>query len=87
MVKIFIDGGDGGCDGGGRGNGVEEKRLRVEMGLGLGRILSNEYEEVSLVVSGRREEYVRLKEGRNGGNKWGGDLFLLIEVNWGGGRG
>lgn len=87
MVKIFIDPGHGGSDPGATGNGLQEKTLTLQIALALRTILTNEYEDVSLLLSRTSDQYVSLNDRTNAANNWGADFFLSIHVNSGGGTG
>lgn len=83
MVKIFIDPGHGGSDPGATGNGLQEKTLTLQIALALRTILTNEYEDVSLLLSRTSDQYVSLNDRTNAANNWGADFFLSIHVNSG----
>ncbi|MBD8068195.1 N-acetylmuramoyl-L-alanine amidase [Bacillus sp. PS06] len=87
MVKIFIDPGHGGNDSGAVGNGLEEKRLTLQIALSLRNILMNEYEAVSVRLSRTSDQTVSLTDRTTAANNWNADYYLSIHVNAGGGTG
>ena len=87
VVKIFIDPGHGGSDGGTVGNGLQEKDINLKIANSLRSILLNEYEDVSVRLSRTGDTTVSLSERTNDANNWNADYYLSIHVNAGGGTG
>lgn len=87
MVKIFIDPGHGGSDSGAIGNGLKEKNLTLQIATNLNKILLNDYEGVSVMLSRISDQTVSLSERTTAANNWGADYYLSIHINSGGGTG
>lgn len=87
MVKIFIDPGHGGSDPGAQGNGLQEKRITLQIAQRIREILLDEYEDVLVRMSRTGDQTVSLNERTNAANNWGADFYLSVHVNAGGGRG
>jgi N-acetylmuramoyl-L-alanine amidase len=87
MVKIFIDPGHGGSDSGAIGNGLKEKNLTLQIATNLNKILLNDYEGVSVMLSRTSDQTVSLSERTTAANNWGADYYLSIHINSGGGTG
>ena len=86
MVKIFIDAGHGGHDGGAIANGLKEKDLTLEIAKKL-RSELNKYRNVQVKMSRTGDTFLSLSRRANIANSWGADLFLSIHINAGGGVG
>lgn len=87
MPKVFLDAGHGGKDSGAVGNGLKEKDLNLTMAKKVGEILTNEYENVTVLYSRTTDKTVSLKERTDMANKANSDYFFSIHVNAGGGTG
>jgi N-acetylmuramoyl-L-alanine amidase len=80
MVKIYIDGGHGGTDGGAQGNGLSEKVLTLKIAQEVERQLKN-YDNVQTKMS-RTSDYNKTLQARTTeANNWGADIFLSIHIN------
>lgn len=80
MVKIYIDSGHGGSDGGAQGNGLSEKVLTLKIAKEVERQLQG-YENVQTKMS-RSSDYNKSLQARtNDANNWGADIFLSIHIN------
>lgn len=86
MVKIFIDPGHGGRDGGASFGGLVEKDLTLKMSKKIRDQLKG-YKDVEVRLSRTTDKYVGLKERARLANQWGADYFLSIHINAGGGTG
>jgi len=86
MVKIFIDAGHGGHDGGAIANGLKEKDLTLEIARKL-RSELNKYRNVQVKMSRTGDTFLSLSRRANIANSWGADLFVSIHINAGGGVG
>ncbi|HEX6594149.1 MAG TPA: N-acetylmuramoyl-L-alanine amidase [Bacillota bacterium] len=86
MVKIFIDPGHGGHDGGAAANGLKEKDLTLKIAKKVRSRLGN-YEGASTKMSRTTDKYVSLTGRTNMANSWNADFFLSIHINAGGGTG
>jgi N-acetylmuramoyl-L-alanine amidase./Sporulation related domain. len=87
MVKIFLDPGHGGSDPGARGNGLAEKTITLKIAQIIRNILTEEYENVQVLMSRNGDETVSLASRTDAANRWGANLYLSIHVNAGGGTG
>ena len=86
MVKIFIDPGHGGSDGGAAANGLKEKDVTLKIAKKIRSRLGN-YEGVSTRMSRTTDKYISLTGRTNMANSWNADFFLSIHINAGGGTG
>ena len=86
MVKIFIDPGHGGHDGGASANGLKEKDVTLKIGKKIRSRLDN-YEGVSTKMSRTTDVYVGLSDRARMANNWNADFFLSVHINAGGGVG
>ena len=86
MVKIFIDPGHGGSDGGAAANGLKEKDVTLKIAKKIRSRLGN-YEGVSTKMSRTTDKYISLTGRTNMANSWNADFFLSIHINAGGGTG
>lgn len=86
MVKVFIDAGHGGKDGGATGHGLKEKDITLKISKKIRSIL-NGYDGISTKMSRTGDSYPTLTQRTNEANSWGADLFLSIHINSGGGTG
>lgn len=87
MLKLFIDPGHGGSDPGAIGNGLQEKNITLQIATILRDILTNEYEDVLVLLSRTKDENVSLKERTDTANRWEANYYLSIHINAGGGTG
>lgn len=79
-MKIFIDPGHGGKNPGAIGpNGLYESNVTLDIGLKLGRILTNWGYEVN--YSRVTDTTVSLSERAKMANDWGADYFVSIHCN------
>lgn len=83
-MKIVIDPGHGGKDGGAFGNGLREKDITLDIALKLRDKLAA-YADVSLTRGG--DSFVALNDRAAVANRIGADCFISIHVNAGGSTG
>lgn len=80
MVKLYLDSGHGGSDGGASGNGLKEKDItldickRIEEGL-------KAYENIEIKMSRSGDTYPTLTERTIAANTWGADVLLSVHIN------
>ena len=86
MVKIFIDPGHGGRDGGAAANGLKEKNVTLKIAKKIRNRLKK-YKNVKVKMSRTGDSYPSLSKRARMANNWGADLFLSIHINSGGGVG
>lgn len=79
-MKIFLDAGHGGKDGGAQGNGLSEKVLTLDIVKKIQFQLS-QYEDVQVKLSRADDKYLSLSERAKLANDWGADLFLSVHIN------
>ncbi|MCG3087918.1 N-acetylmuramoyl-L-alanine amidase [Sporosarcina cyprini] len=87
MVKIYLDPGHGGTDGGASANGLKEKDVTLAIATRVRNILVNEYTNASVRMSRTGDQTVSLTQRTNDANAWGADFYLSIHINAGGGTG
>src|SRR5699024_6410703 len=86
MVKIYLDEGHGGNDGGASANGLVEKKLILKIAKKMKRI-QKDYKDITVKMSRKTDKTVSLKSRTDEANKWVADLFLSVHINAGGGTG
>lgn len=86
MLKIIVDSGHGGFDGGAIHKNLKEKDLTLRIGKKVITLLK-QYEGVQVKSIRTTDKTVSLKERTDIANKWGADLYLSIHINAGGGTG
>src|SRR5699024_3948528 len=86
MVKIYLDAGHGGQDGGASANGLVEKKLTLKIAKKMNSLLKD-YKDVTVKMSRKNDKTVSLKSRTDEANKWGADRFLSVHINAGGGTG
>ncbi|UYL93790.1 N-acetylmuramoyl-L-alanine amidase [Geobacillus phage vB_GthS_NIIg9.7] len=86
MVRIVLDAGHGGKDGGAVGNGLKEKDLTLKIVKHIGRLLS-EYEGVEVHYTRTDDRFLELSERAAIANKLKADYFISVHINAGGGTG
>jgi N-acetylmuramoyl-L-alanine amidase len=80
MVKIMLDAGHGGKDGGAQGNGLSEKVLTLRLAQKIKNGL-NEYENVTVAMTRNTDIYLSLSERADMANRWNADAFISIHIN------
>ncbi|MBY7145016.1 N-acetylmuramoyl-L-alanine amidase [Virgibacillus sp. NKC19-3] len=80
-MKLYLDPGHGGSDPGAQGNGMEEKDAVLDIARHLRDILTNDYEDVNVMMSRSNDTTKSLQERTNEANSWGADYFLSIHCN------
>jgi N-acetylmuramoyl-L-alanine amidase len=87
MVKIFIDPGHGGSDPGATATGLQEKNITLTIANHIQKMLTSEYEDVSVRMSRTGDQTVSLSSRTKAANNWGADFYLSVHANAGGGTG
>lgn len=87
MVRILINPGHGGKDGGATGHGLVEKDLALTISKGIVARLKNEYDGVDIRLFRNRDVFHSLSQIAFESNKWKADIFVSIHINAGGGTG
>lgn len=80
MIKLFLDSGHGGTDGGAVGVGLLEKNLTLEIAQGIATKLKD-YEGIEVKMSRTKDESLTLRNRTDEANAWGADYFLSIHIN------
>jgi N-acetylmuramoyl-L-alanine amidase len=80
LVKIFIDSGHGGHDGGATGNGLKEKDVTLKIAKAIQSQLGN-YQNVSVKMSRTSDQYLSLGQRTNMANAWGADALVSVHIN------
>lgn len=84
-MKIFIDPGHGGHDGGAVGNGLIEKNLTLDISLRQKALFEKLGHDIK--ISRSTDIFVPLSERVRQTNSWGADIFISNHINAGGGQG
>ena len=80
VTRIVIDPGHGGHDPGGRGNGIAEAALVLDVAMRLEQLLTKQ-QNFEVVLTRRTDAYVSLEERTALANRSDADLFLSIHAN------
>ena len=80
VTRIVIDPGHGGHDPGGRGNGISEAALVLDVAMRLEQLLTKQ-QNFEVVLTRRTDAYVSLEERTALANRSDADLFLSIHAN------
>ncbi|NWQ42319.1 N-acetylmuramoyl-L-alanine amidase [Bacillus sp. EB106-08-02-XG196] len=81
MMKLYLDPGHGGSDPGAVGNGLREKDITLDIALKIRSILTNNYENVQVMMSRTGDTSKTLSQRTNEANSWGADFYLSIHCN------
>lgn len=81
MVKIFIDAGHGGRDGGAQGNGLSEKILTLAITKKIVETLQKNYSGVEVKASRLDDRFLELSERVKLANDWGANAFISVHIN------
>jgi N-acetylmuramoyl-L-alanine amidase len=82
LIKIYLDGGHGGKDGGASGNGIKEKDIVLDICLRIEKGLK-EYENVMVYQSRTTDVFISLEERTKQANNLNADVLLSIHCNSG----
>lgn len=80
-MKLYLDPGHGGSDPGAVGNGLREKDITLDIALKIRSILTNNYENVQVMMSRTGDTSKTLSQRTNEANSWGADYYLSIHCN------
>ncbi|HWQ81752.1 MAG TPA: N-acetylmuramoyl-L-alanine amidase [Ignavibacteria bacterium] len=82
IYTVIIDPGHGGKDPGTTGlSGVYEKNIVLPIGIKLKNYLSKEYDDMKIVMTREKDEFIELKKRGQTANEQGGNLFVSIHCN------
>ncbi len=79
--KVVIDAGHGGFDPGCQYGGVQEKNVTLAIALKLGKIIKKNCKDVKVIFTRDTDEFIKLKERTNIGNRNKANLFISIHCN------
>ena len=83
IMTIIIDAGHGGKDPGTTGNsGVFEKNIVLPIALKLRDLITKDYNDVKVIMTRSKDEFIELKERGKIANSNNGDLFISIHCNY-----
>lgn len=85
-IKVVLDAGHGGKDGGARGKYSSEKDLTLAIVLKLGRLLNDSLKNVEVIYTRTTDVYPSLKERHAIANQSAADLFISVHINATAGR-
>ncbi|GIO26655.1 N-acetylmuramoyl-L-alanine amidase [Ornithinibacillus bavariensis] len=80
-MKLYLDPGHGGTDGGASGNGLLEKNVNLDIALRIRNTLLNSYDNVEVRMSRTNDITKSLKARTDEANAWGADYYLSIHCN------
>jgi len=81
VKKIVIDAGHGGKDSGASHNGINEKDLNLEYAIALKSKINEENPKVKVILTRKKDVYVKLSKRTKIANKKKVDLFIAIHAN------
>jgi N-acetylmuramoyl-L-alanine amidase len=80
MFKVVLDAGHGGKDSGTHGFNIYEKDIVLDVALEIGNLL-NKYNDIEVIYTRKKDEFIGLNERAIIGNKAKADLFVSIHCN------
>jgi N-acetylmuramoyl-L-alanine amidase len=82
IKTIVIDAGHGGKDPGcNQGTDAEEKKVALQVALGLGEKIENEYPNIKVIYTRKKDVFIDLHERSAIANRNKADLFISIHCN------
>ena len=81
VAKVVIDAGHGGNDPGTVGKLCKEKDLNLKIALRVGQLISDNFEDVTIIYTRKKDEAVELFRRAEIANKNKADLFISIHCN------
>ena len=81
IAKVVIDAGHGGSMPGAVGKLCKEKDLNLKVALRLGKLISDNFNDVSVIYTRKKDETVELFQRAEIANKNKADLFISIHCN------
>lgn len=80
MVKIFLDPGHGGNDGGAAAHGIKEKDIVLKLVKKMQALLKG-YENVEVILSRDSDEFIPLTERTTKANNLNADVLVSVHIN------
>ena len=81
IAKVVIDAGHGGSMPGAVGKQCHEKDINLKVALRLGELISNNFDDVTVIYTRKKDENVELYKRAEIANKNKADLFISIHCN------
>src|SRR5699024_7533991 len=85
VMKIILDPGHGGHDGGASSGKLKEAKLTLKIAKKIKKKLKKY--NVTVKMTRTTDKYLSLTERTNIANNWGADAFISVHINSGGGTG
>lgn len=79
--KVVIDAGHGGKDPGAIGKKSMEKVITLAVALKLGMLINDSFEEVDVIYTRKKDEFIELHKRAQIANESGADVFISIHCN------
>jgi N-acetylmuramoyl-L-alanine amidase len=80
-LKIYLDAGHGGTDGGAQGNGLSEKNLNLSLVKKIQAKLEKGYKNIQIMQTRTTDVFLTLSERTYRANAWGADFFISCHIN------
>lgn len=81
QFTVVIDAGHGGHDSGAQGKFSKEKNLNLSVSMRLGKMIEDNYPEIKVVYTRKKDVFLTLQERADIVNKNNADVFLCIHTN------
>jgi N-acetylmuramoyl-L-alanine amidase len=81
VIKLFLDAGHGGTDGGAQGNGLSEKDLNLSLVKKIQAKIEKGYKNVQIMTTRTTDVFLTLKERTDKANEWGAHYFVSCHTN------
>ncbi len=78
---VIIDAGHGGKDPGAKGTIINEKAINLSIALKLGKLITQQHEDVKVIYTRSTDKFVELNERAEIANRSKADLFISIHTN------
>ncbi|OLO42342.1 hypothetical protein BTR23_03745 [Alkalihalophilus pseudofirmus] len=81
VVRIFLDPGHGGRDSGGKGYGLLEKDVALDIALRTAQVLRTQYKGVEVLLSRTTDTFVELEDRAKMANQWRANYLVSFHTN------